>query len=62
MEELLHTNCNLGRLSGLLKLWLTNDERTAEFGEAAIRALLSKIEYTPDQMQDVMRKVLIAKP
>lgn len=54
-------NGDLGRLGGLLKLWLTNDERTAEFGEATIRAVLSKIESTQDQMQGVMREVLIPK-
>jgi hypothetical protein len=61
VEELSRINGDLGRLGGLLKLWLTNDERTAEFGEATIRALLSKIESTQDQMQDVMREVLIPK-
>lgn len=61
VEELLRINGDLGRLGGLLKLWLTNDERTAEFGEATIRAVLSKIESTQDQMQGVMREVLIPK-
>jgi hypothetical protein len=34
------------RLGGLLKLWLTNDERTAAFGKSNILALLNKIEDT----------------
>jgi len=61
LEELMRINGDLGRLGGLLKLWLTNDERTAEFGEATIRAVLSKIEATQDQMQNVMREVLIPR-
>jgi hypothetical protein len=49
---------DLGRLGGLLKLWLTNDARTAHFGESTIRALLARIEKTQDQMTDVMRQVI----
>jgi hypothetical protein len=61
IEELARINGDLGRLGGLLKLWLTNDARTEAFGEATIRALLSKIEDTQDTMHGVMRKVLIPK-
>ncbi|WP_426107451.1 conjugal transfer transcriptional regulator TraJ [Massilia sp. TSP1-1-2] len=61
VEELVKINGDLGRLGGLLKLWLTNDVRTAVFGEATIRALLSKIEATQDQMHEVMREVLIPR-
>ena len=61
VEELARINGDLGRLGGLLKLWLTNDARTAEFGEATIRALLSKIEATQDQMHGIMREVLIPR-
>ncbi|GGC10267.1 conjugal transfer transcriptional regulator TraJ [Pseudoduganella buxea] len=61
VEELARINGDLGRLGGLLKLWLTNDVRTAAFSEATIRALLSKIASTQDQMQSIMREVLIPK-
>jgi hypothetical protein len=61
VEELMRVNGDLGRLGGLLKLWLTNDERAAVFGEATIRAVLSRIESTQDQMQAVMREVLVPK-
>lgn len=61
VEELMRINGDLGRLGGLLKLWLTNDERTLEFGEATIRAVLSKIESTQNQMQAVIREVLVPK-
>ncbi|CAG0988810.1 Protein TraJ [Anaerolineae bacterium] len=58
VRELARINGDLGRLGGLLKLWLTNDARTAEFGEATIRKLLSRIEDTQDEMSKVMRSVV----
>ena len=59
VEELARINGDLGRLGGLLKLWLTNDERTAAFGEATIRAVLAKIADTQDEMHAVMRAVVL---
>lgn len=61
VRELARINGDLGRLGGLLKLWLTNDERTAQFGEATLRALLSRIEATQDQMGQVMMKVVMPR-
>jgi hypothetical protein len=61
VEELLRINGDLGRLGGLLKLWLTNDERTAAFGESTIRALLTKIEATQCELLDVVRAVLVPR-
>lgn len=58
VQELSRINGDLGRLGGLLKLWLTNDPRTAQFSEATIRALLSRIEATQDQMVVVMRSIV----
>jgi hypothetical protein len=58
VEELARINGDLGRLGGLLKLWLTNDARTAQFGESTIRAVLSRIEATQDRMIDVMHDVV----
>lgn len=58
VDDLVRINGDLGRLGGLLKLWLTNDERTAQFGEATIRALLSKIEDTQDSMHKVILDVV----
>jgi len=49
--ELARINGDLGRLGGLLKLWLTDDVRTAHFGESTILALLSKIEATQNDMR-----------
>jgi hypothetical protein len=61
VEELARINGDLGRLGGLLKLWLTNDPRTEQFGEATIRAVLSKIEDTQDKMHEVMRAVVLPR-
>ncbi len=58
VRELAKINGDLGRLGGLLKLWLTNDERTLEYGEDLIRAVLSKIENTQDEMGLVMSQVV----
>jgi hypothetical protein len=58
VEDLLRVNADLGRLGGLLKLWLTNDERTATFGESTVRALLAKVEATQGELLDVVRTVL----
>ncbi|TQK06954.1 conjugal transfer transcriptional regulator TraJ [Herbaspirillum sp. SJZ107] len=59
VEELIRINGDLGRLGGLLKLWLTNDERTAAFGESTIRALLRKTEAVQDELRAVIRSVVI---
>jgi Mobilization protein NikA len=61
VEELARINGDLGRLGGLLKLWLTDDERTAEFGKATIRAVLARIEATQDQMIELMKRVIRPK-
>ena len=61
VEELARINGDLGRLGGLLKLWLTDDERTAQFGKATIRAVLSRIEATQNQMIELMKRVITPK-
>jgi hypothetical protein len=61
IEELARINGDLGRLGGLLKLWLTDDTRTSHFGGDNIRAILSKIEGSQDEIQRVMKKVLLPK-
>ncbi len=61
VEELARINGDLGRLGGLLKLWLTDDPRTATFGESTIRAVLGKIEATQAEMLGVMRTVILPK-
>jgi hypothetical protein len=58
VEKLAKVNGDLGRLGGLLKLWLTNDERAASFSEATIRAVLSRILDTQDLMADTMKSIV----
>jgi hypothetical protein len=61
VEELCRINGDLGRLGGLLELWLTDHPRTAQFAEATIRAVLSKIEETQGEMHDVIRNVVMPR-
>ena len=61
VEDLLRINGDLGRLGGLLKLWLTNDERTMAFGESTIRALLFKLEATQDEIHAVVHTVVMPR-
>lgn len=61
VRELARINGDLGRLGGLLKLWLTNDERTARFSDATIKAVLAKIETTQDEMGRLMMSVVMPK-
>ena len=56
--ELARINGDLGRLGGLIKLWLTNDVRTAQFGESTLRAVLARIEETQDKMLEIMKAVV----
>jgi hypothetical protein len=58
VREMARINGDLGRLGGLLKLWLTNDVRTAQFGEATVRALLNRIEATQNEMGRIMKSVV----
>ncbi|GAB1425405.1 TPA: conjugal transfer transcriptional regulator TraJ [Pseudomonas aeruginosa] len=58
VRELVRVNGDLGRLGGLLKLWLTDDPRTARFGDATILALLARIEATQGEMSRLMKSVV----
>ena len=58
VRELARINGDLGRLGGLLKLWLTDDVRTAKFGVPTILALLGRIEATQAEMGRVMKAVI----
>lgn len=50
IEDLLRINADLGRLGGLLKLWLTDEPRALRFGVGNIRDLLHKIEGTQEKL------------
>lgn len=56
--ELSRVNGDLGRLGGLLKLWLANDPRTVNFPPSLIKTLLSKIESTQQELRNIMEKIL----
>ena len=61
VDDFVKINAHLGRLGGLLKLWLTNDERTATFGEPMIRAVPNKIADTQDAMHNAIRKIVLPR-
>ncbi|EOC0478875.1 conjugal transfer transcriptional regulator TraJ [Cronobacter turicensis] len=58
VSELSRVNGDLGRLGGLLKLWLANDPRTANFSPSLIKTLLNKIESTQQELMNIMEKIL----
>ncbi|EKN5104298.1 conjugal transfer transcriptional regulator TraJ [Yersinia enterocolitica] len=55
--ELSKINADLGRLGGLLKLWLTNDERLVRLDSKAIEVLLCRISDTQSAMFEVVKKL-----
>ena len=56
--ELSRVNADLGRLGGLLKLWLANDPRTVDFSPSLIKRLLAKIESTRQELRNIMDRIL----
>lgn len=60
--DLLKVNADLGRLGGLLKLWLTNDEKLQAFDRgqmrAAIHSALRRIDENQGAVRDAVRRVL----
>ncbi len=58
VEELVRINGDLGRLGGLLKLWLSNGKPAPGIDARTIRETLKKIDRTQDQMLVLMQKVL----
>ncbi|OXY82726.1 conjugal transfer transcriptional regulator TraJ [Oceanimonas doudoroffii] len=58
VRELVRVNGDLGRLGGLLKLWLMNDAKVAAFGPNTILALLQRIETNQDRMSHLMEFIL----
>jgi ABC-type histidine transport system ATPase subunit len=61
VNELLKINGDLGRLGGLLKLWLTDDARTADFSASTILAVRGRIEETQAMMKEIMRSVVMPR-
>jgi len=61
VRELARINGDLGRMGGLLKLWLTDDVRKAVVGSKAIYDLLAHIDKTQSQMAEVMKTIVRPK-
>ncbi|AOA09224.1 conjugal transfer transcriptional regulator TraJ [Pseudomonas fragi] len=61
VAELAKVNADLGRLGGLLKLWLTDDKKLAVVGNAwtqgTVRALLKRLEDTQAAMLETVRRI-----
>ena len=55
--QLAKINADVGRLGGLLKLWLTQDKRAAHFDHATIMTLLNKIRTLQEAMFQVVKKL-----
>lgn len=58
VQTLAKVNGDLGRMGGLLKLWLTNDEKVATVGRNAILAALGRIQSTQSKMNEIMETVV----
>ncbi|NGZ95622.1 MAG: conjugal transfer protein TraJ [Nitrospira sp. WS110] len=58
VEELVKINGDLGRLGGLLKLWLSKEQSVGGVGARTVRETLQKIETVQEQMLGLMQKVL----
>ena len=56
-DSLLKINGDLGRLGGLIKLWLTNDKRTKLIGKSQLHMTLDSIRNTQSTMLDVIMKL-----
>lgn len=61
VEELFRINGDLGRLGGLLKLWLSEDTRVAGVGVTTIRTVLKRIEHTQGLMVHIIRQIVQPK-
>ena len=57
VDSLLKINGDLGRLGGLIKLWLTNDKRTKLIGKSQLHMTLDSIRNTQSTMLDVIMKL-----
>ncbi len=57
VDALLKINADLGRLGGLIKLWLTNDERTKFIGKSQLHITLDSIRNTQSSMLDMILKL-----
>ncbi|WP_211830979.1 plasmid mobilization protein [Kistimonas asteriae] len=56
--EMCKVNGDLGRLGGLLKMWLSNEERLAMFGKEDVKGTLLKLLSDIDQTQDKLKEIV----
>lgn len=61
VADLVRVCGDLGRLAGLFKLWLTNEERTAMVGESRLRAVLAKTEATREELRAAIRELVVPR-
>ncbi|WP_029002167.1 conjugal transfer transcriptional regulator TraJ [Azohydromonas australica] len=59
--RLAKVNGDLGRLGGLLKLWLAGDGRTARFTPAMVEVLLGRIAAQQEELARVMQEIVTAR-
>lgn len=60
-QDLVKVNADLGRLGGLLKLWLASDKRLEGYSQPELRrlvlALLVKVEANQEEMRSILKTV-----
>jgi len=57
VDHLLKINGDLGRLGGLIKLWLTSNGRTTFIGKSKLLQTLDQIRGAQNRMLDVILKL-----
>jgi hypothetical protein len=58
VDDLAKASADLGRMGGLLKLWLTNDERIMKFGQVRVRSMILRLLDKIGQNQDELRTII----
>lgn len=58
VDDMARINADLGRLGGLLKLWLTDEARLQAHPPEQIREVLVKIERNQEHLRALMRAVV----
>jgi len=58
VETLAKVNADLGRLGGLLKMWLTNDEKLKPFESIQIDETIVGLVHTLRERQNELREII----
>lgn len=62
VDTLARANADLGRLGGLIKMWLSNDERLKQFEPVQLRETLvgvvEKINERQEELRDCIKRVV----